>query len=189
MLICNRHVLSVPVSDSSLMEPFACLPAESLVSAFPVTTKDSDFMPLKATFIQSHELLFYNNQPQTPPQPEYICLADTVVTEEYIISIIGLTINDTSNAIYFLEKSDVVLSIDLYFSIKVPVGDMLPADCIWVVDQERALSFRITLFGMVFPVNNELQIKNSTILCNLRKRREHMGVGRMICLLNQHFIL
>jgi hypothetical protein len=182
MQILRRHNFTNTASDSKFMETLACLCFDSLVSALPSST-DSNSMSLSTAFLLPNNLPanIYNQSQTTLYIPD--CTINTASVNECIISIIGCTGYTASDSISYIDKRCVSRSEEIHFYILA-----LP-DLSWVIDSERASSFRITIFGLAFPINNGLQVVNSTIHCNSRKRREHMSIGRMTCLLNQHFNL
>jgi hypothetical protein len=183
MQLLNRHIMSNTTSGSitgSLALPFS----NSLDAVLP-TGQDLHFMSL----MTAHEFLSYTpDQTQLTPHEELAFIADVFSTDEKFISLTGLMIRDASDTISFFADSHPGYYDNMYFSINVPV-ELAPADCALIIDTERAVSFRITVFGMLFPINGGLQIVNSMLRCSLRQRRESMGTGRMICLLNQQLNL
>jgi hypothetical protein len=62
-------------------------------------------------------------------------------------------------------------------------------DRVWAFDVQRASSFRITIYGISYEINNGLQVSSPRLQHNSRTRREHLSVGRMTCVLNQKFNL
>jgi hypothetical protein len=178
-----RHISSIHTSEFKSMNSLASLCSDLSDSGLPCGT-ESQAMPL----ITAYELLSH-----LPDQSRFTLFreaytADASVAEEKMVSLTGLMVRDASGSISFYEEIDADQGDDVYFSIEVPV-ESASTDCTLVIDPERAASFRITVFGMLFPVNGGLQIVTLMLCRNLRYRQGYMGTGKQICIFNQQLIL
>lgn len=150
---------------------------------------DVQFMSSEDSFLQSHELRFYTlwatDFAQSTLQCEESAFISDIVPAD--ISIVVPTIQNASDSISFFEVGDADQSTDMRFSVDVPI-EMAPADFNLDIDADRAAVFYTTVIGMELPLDNTYQSVDSMSL-GLRRSRERLGAGRMICLLKQQLNL
>ncbi len=159
--------------------------------AFPVSgsyDSDAGIDWQTMSLITMHDLFSHiSDQSQFTLQQDSAFIAGFQSSQEKSISLACLKVSD-ADALSFFEKTNSVLSDDIYFSIEVPF-EQASADYWLIIDSGRAESFIVTVFGMLNPEDDGLQITNQMSRCFLRQRSESIGTGRMICLLKQQFNL
>lgn len=191
MQIFNKQFLLTSSECSMEMESSAYLHFDSSVSVLP-SVIDSHFMSPEASSLQSHELRTYalwaTDLPQSTPYELRVCTSDAMSAEDNVISISGLTVRNVPDFISFFEDCDIVRSTDMHFSIATS-ADLDLDDCGLVIDTERAVAFWITIIGMEFPADSSMKFENAMPRRGLRRSREHLSSGRMICLLKQQLNL
>ncbi len=189
MQMLNQQFKSIYSGDSIGLGSSAFLhfhfQAQGLSSA-----EDAQFIPSEDSFLRSHELRFYTlwatESVQSALQWEERAFINEAVSAD--ISITVPTIHSASDSISFFELGDdAVRNADMRFSVDVPI-EMAPADFNLDIDADRAAVFYTTVIGMEFPLDNMYQSADS-MPPDLRRSRERLNAGRMICLQKQQLNL
>jgi hypothetical protein len=148
------------------------------------------FMSSMESVLQSHELSSYVLWATDPIQqstPQDIgAYVSGFASSDIFIAV--PTSFDASDSISFFELGDAEQTTDMHFSIDIPIK-MAPADFNLDIDAERAAVFYTTVIGMEFPLDNMFQSVDSMPRLDLRRNRERLSAGRMICLLKQQLNL
>ncbi len=177
----SRHTVAVSNglmhTGNSLDKNIVSVVKDSTISSFSII-KTSLILPFLSSSFNLFEAL--STQCETSSDA---CVVNSSAAQKTVISINVHISKVVSDSFSLLQKCDYSFSDQLYFRI-----DNLE-DRGWIFDVQRALSFRVTIYGISYEINNGLQVASPRLQHNSRTRREHLSVGRMTCVLNQHFNL
>ena len=185
MNILNRQISMISTGDPSSMGSSVYSRLDFMTPFIPHDA-DPQFMSLKDSFLQSHELLSCacGLELQTAMIGDDADV-DLVARDENRISVVGIL--DFPESLMFSGEVAAVESDDVHFSVEMTDG-MEQAEGGLLVDTENAAAFWITVSGMELPSDNGSRpVVSSRVVFTPGKDR--LNVGRMICLLKQQLNL